>query len=72
VARAAPVILGRAVECRGTTLSDWRDLSGASGTNQDHLEAYGRQGEPCRRCGGPIERIVQSGRGTWLCPRCQK
>lgn len=72
VAKAAAAILGRAVACRGTTVSDWRDLFGCSGTNQDHLEVYSRQGEPCRRCGGSIERIVQSGRGTWLCPICQK
>jgi formamidopyrimidine-DNA glycosylase len=72
VAKAAVAILRRAVACRGTTVSDWRDLFGFSGTNQHHLEVYSRQGEPCRRCGGSIERIVQSGRGTWLCPICQK
>ena len=72
VAKAAAAILRRAVACRGTTVSDWRDLFGCSGTNQDHLEVYSRQGAPCRRCGGSIERIVQSGRGTWLCPICQK
>ena len=72
VAKAAAEILRRAVACRGTTVSDWRDLFGCSGTNQDHLEFYSRQGAPCRRCGGSIERIVQSGRGTWLCPICQK
>ncbi len=72
VAKAAAVILRRAVACRGTTVSDWRDLFGCSGTNQDHLEVYSRQGAPCRRCGGSIERINQGGRGTWLCPICQK
>jgi formamidopyrimidine-DNA glycosylase len=71
-AKAAAVILRRAVDCRGTTMSDWRDLFGCSGTNQDHLEVYSRQGAPCRRCGGRIERITQSGRGTWFCPSCQK
>jgi formamidopyrimidine-DNA glycosylase len=72
VAKTAAVILRRAVACRGTTVSDWRDLFGCSGTNQEHLDVYSRQGMPCRRCGGGIERIVQSGRGTWLCPICQK
>ena len=70
-AKAAEAILRRAVSCRGTTVSDWRDLFGCSGTNQDHLDVYARQGEPCRRCGSSIERITQSGRGTWLCPVCQ-
>jgi formamidopyrimidine-DNA glycosylase len=71
-AKAAAFIFHRAVTCRGTTVSDWRDLFGCSGTNQDHLEVYSRQGAPCRRCGGSIERINQGGRGTWLCPICQK
>jgi formamidopyrimidine-DNA glycosylase len=72
VAKAAAAILSRAVACRGTTVSDWRDLFGCSGTNQDHLEVYSRHGASCRRCNGIIERIIQSGRGTWLCPICQK
>jgi formamidopyrimidine-DNA glycosylase len=72
IAKAAPAILSRAVACRGTTVSDWRDLFGASGTNQNHLDVYSRQGEPCSRCGTPIARIVQSGRGTWYCPACQR
>ncbi len=71
VAKMSVAILERAVACRGTTVSDWRDLFGCSGTNQDHLAVYARQGEICRRCGGRIERITQSGRGTWLCPSCQ-
>lgn len=71
VAKMAAAILGRAVACRGTTVSDWRDLFGCGGTNQEHLEVYARQGEICRRCGGRIERIAQSGRGTWFCPSCQ-
>jgi formamidopyrimidine-DNA glycosylase len=72
VAKSAAMILRRAVDCRGTTVSDWRDLFGCSGTNQDHLEVYSRQGAPCRRCGGMIERIKMGGRGTWFCPDCQK
>lgn len=71
-AKAAKAILRRAVHCRGTTISDWRDLFGCGGTNQDHLEVYSRQGAPCRRCGGRIERITQGGRGTWFCPTCQR
>lgn len=71
-AKAAAEILRRAVDCRGTTMSDWRDLFGCSGTNQDHLEVYSLQGAPCRRCGGRIERMTQGGRGTWFCPSCQK
>jgi formamidopyrimidine-DNA glycosylase len=72
VEKTAASVLLRAVACRGTTVSDWRDLFGLSGTNQDHLEVYGREGEACRRCGGRIERTKISGRGTWFCPSCQR
>lgn len=33
---------------------------------------YGRQGEPCLRCGAVLARSVQAGRGTWSCPACQR
>jgi formamidopyrimidine-DNA glycosylase len=35
------------------------------------LRVYDREGEPCSRCGTPIERIVQAGRSTCFCPHCQ-
>ena len=72
VQKASAAVLHRAVECRGTTISDWRDLFGMSGENQNHLEVYSREGKPCRRCGGMIERTKIGGRGTWFCPICQK
>jgi formamidopyrimidine-DNA glycosylase len=72
VEKATTEVLRRAVACRGTTVSDWRDLFGVCGTNQNHLEVYSREGEPCRRCGSPIERIAMGGRGTWFCPVCQR
>jgi len=72
VAKAAATVLPRAVENRGTTMSDWRDLHGRAGCNQGHLAVYGRQGKSCPRCSAPIERTVQSGRGTWFCPACQR
>jgi len=72
VEKATATVLRRAVACRGTTVSDWRDLFGASGTNQNHLEVYSREGAPCRHCGNSIERITMGGRGTWFCPVCQR
>ncbi len=72
VEQATATVLHRAVACRGTTVSDWRDLFGVSGTNQNNLEVYSREGTPCRRCGNPIERITMGGRGTWFCPACQQ
>ncbi len=72
VEKAAVAVLRRAVACRGTTVSDWRDLYGVSGTNQNNLEVYSREGFPCRRCGGPVQRMTMGGRGTWFCPACQR
>jgi len=42
-----------------------------NGSMQDALDAYGRDGEPCRRCGAPIAKTRLGGRGTWFCPVCQ-
>jgi formamidopyrimidine-DNA glycosylase len=39
---------------------------------ESRFRVYGREGEPCQRCGAPIERIVQAGRSTCFCPRCQR
>ena len=36
------------------------------------FKVYDREGEPCDRCGTPIRRSVQSGRGTWSCTKCQR
>jgi formamidopyrimidine-DNA glycosylase len=39
---------------------------------QENWRVYGREGEPCRRCAGRVARIVQAGRSTFLCRRCQR
>jgi formamidopyrimidine-DNA glycosylase len=56
---------------QGSTLRDYRLPDGASGAMQDEFKVYGRDGEPCARCGTPIDKIRVAGRGTWYCPRCQ-
>jgi formamidopyrimidine-DNA glycosylase len=55
----------------GSTLRDYRNAYGETGTNQQHFHAYGRTGEPCGRCGAPIIRIVVGQRGTHYCAECQ-
>jgi formamidopyrimidine-DNA glycosylase len=65
-------ILQKAIEKRGTSISDWRDLYGRQGENQFELKSYGREGEKCLNCGGAIIRIKQGGRSTFYCPDCQK
>jgi formamidopyrimidine-DNA glycosylase (fpg) len=65
-------IMRKAIACRGTTVSDWRDLFGNKGDYQNYLRVYAREGEPCRRCRADILRIKLGGRGTYFCPSCQK
>jgi formamidopyrimidine-DNA glycosylase len=65
-------VLRKAIVCRGSSISDYRDSHGRPGTYQKHHRVYQRRGEPCRTCGAPIEHIRVGGRGTHLCPACQK
>jgi formamidopyrimidine-DNA glycosylase len=64
-------VLNRAIACRGTSVSDWRDLFGNKGEYQHALKVYRREGSPCPRCHGRIQRLRLSGRGTYFCPACQ-
>ena len=64
-------VLGDAIEKGGTTLNDFQDGEGNSGYFQISLAVYGREGEPCPRCGREIRRQTQAGRGTFYCPGCQ-
>lgn len=70
--RAVRAALRRGVELQGSTLRDYATPDGAEGGMQHEFHVYGRGGEPCDRCGVQIERIVVGGRGTWVCPRCQR
>jgi formamidopyrimidine-DNA glycosylase len=65
-------VLTRAIEAGGSSVRDYRDADGELGSFQDEHRVYGRGGEPCPRCGGPIRRAVIGGRGSHFCPRCQK
>jgi formamidopyrimidine-DNA glycosylase len=65
-------ILQLAIEHRGSSISNHVDALGEPGAFQQMHAAYGRTGEPCTRCGGPIRRIVLGQRGTHYCPRCQR
>ena len=71
LSRAIRQVLERAIERRGTTLNDYVGALGEPGDNQHYLEVYGRAGQPCRRCGETVERLLVAQRGTWLCRRCQ-
>lgn len=67
-------VLTEAVEAGGSTLRDYRSAEGALGYFQHRFRVYGREEEPCPTpgCTGVIKRIVQGGRSTFFCPRCQR
>ena len=69
--RSVRHVLERGIARQGSTLRDYALPDGGSGGMQHEFKVYGRAGEPCERCGTPIERIAVAGRGTWYCPACQ-
>ncbi|MBF0282968.1 MAG: bifunctional DNA-formamidopyrimidine glycosylase/DNA-(apurinic or apyrimidinic site) lyase [Magnetococcales bacterium] len=71
LAEAIREVLGEAVAAGGTTLRDYQNAEGKPGYFQQALRVYGREGEPCPRCGTAIQRLVLAGRGAWYCPDCQ-
>lgn len=64
-------VLREALAHAGTTLRDYRGLDGRTGDFQGRLRVYGREDEPCPRCGEAVRRVVQAGRSTYFCPACQ-
>lgn len=72
LAAAVRRVLEKAVRLGGSSISDYRDADGKPGFFQIHHAVYDRSGQPCRRCGAPIRRILLSGRSTFYCPRCQR
>jgi formamidopyrimidine-DNA glycosylase len=69
--RAIKDALRAGIARQGTTLRDYRTPNGARGSMQDELRVYGRDEEPCLRCGTAIAKTRVAGRGTWYCPHCQ-
>jgi formamidopyrimidine-DNA glycosylase len=65
-------VLQEAIDYRGSSLSNYVDVDGRSGSFHFRLRVYGRGGEPCIRCKTPLKFIKLGGRGTCFCPKCQK
>ncbi|WP_187620209.1 bifunctional DNA-formamidopyrimidine glycosylase/DNA-(apurinic or apyrimidinic site) lyase [Selenomonas ruminis] len=64
-------VIAAGIRDGGTTFRDYQNGEGGQGSHQEHLYVYNRKGQPCRKCGSPIEKITLGGRGTHYCPRCQ-
>jgi len=72
MAAAIRAVLQEAILAGGTTLRDFLNSEGDPGYFAVALRVYDRKGEACGRCRTTIRRIVQAGRSTFYCPRCQK
>jgi formamidopyrimidine-DNA glycosylase len=71
--KAVRAVLLQSIEDGGSSLRDYARPDGELGYFATRFAVYGREGEPCPNCPkGKIERIVQGGRSTWFCPKCQK
>jgi formamidopyrimidine-DNA glycosylase len=60
------------IDARGASIDDFRNPDGARGSFQDRFKVHLREGEPCPRCGATIVKMRAAGRGTYVCPRCQR
>ncbi len=71
--RAAVVrVLEDGIDAKGASIDDFRNPDGAKGSFQDRFLVHLRAGEPCIRCGRTIVKTRAAGRGTYLCPNCQR
>jgi formamidopyrimidine-DNA glycosylase len=73
VITAATVVMGNALNDGGTSFDAlYVNINGSSGYFDRSLAVYGREGEPCPRCGTPIRREPFMNRSSYRCPRCQR
>lgn len=74
LAAATKAVLEEAIEVGGSTLRDHARPDGARGAFQDRFRVYDREGRPCEGegCRGVVRRVVQTGRSSFYCPRCQR
>jgi formamidopyrimidine-DNA glycosylase len=65
-------VLTHAIECGGSSISDFLNASQEKGYFQINFKVYGRAGMPCTRCSTQIEKQKLGGRASYSCPKCQK
>lgn len=65
-------VLEDAISAGGTTLRDFVDSSGNPGYFSQRLRVYGREDEPCERCGAPLRSRVIAQRSSYFCTHCQR
>jgi formamidopyrimidine-DNA glycosylase len=71
IARSLTRVLKRSIATGGSSISDFVGPDGADGKYQDERHVYARTGEPCKRCGTSITRVVLGARSAHFCATCQ-
>jgi formamidopyrimidine-DNA glycosylase len=65
-------VLEEGIELFGASIDRYRDANGDEGQMQNRFRIHLREGEPCPRCGSTVRKMRAAGRGTYICPRCQR
>lgn len=71
IIKACRTIMDKSIKNQGTTVFTFKFAKNHSGSFQNHLMVYERQGQKCKVCGSTIKKIMLNGRGTCYCPKCQ-
>lgn len=69
--QAVQEVLWESIAACGSSIRDYRDADGNVGAFQNTFRVYGRKGEACLNCAGPLSQTRVAGRTTTFCPRCQ-
>ena len=72
LAEAIREVIGEAIEAGGSTLRDYARPDGELGYFSKQFAVYDRKGQSCLSCETPVRRIIQGGRSTFYCPKCQR
>ena len=74
IVKYSRIVLNLAIKYGGSSIRDFKDTKGSSGSFQKEFKIYGREGENCSRnnCKNKILKIFQNNRSTFFCKSCQK
>lgn len=65
-------VMNESIKLGGTSFSTFRQVDGGKGEYFSKARAYGREGQPCQRCGTTMVKTKVAGRGSTFCPACQR
>ena len=72
IVKSVKKIIQQAINLGGSSISDYVSATEEYGNFQNNFKVYGRHDRDCLKCKEVIARIIQNGRSTFFCPKCQK